>query len=229
MTIHISGAIDADVLNKIRNHPLRGDRTLSELYEFIFRDWLNSPQSQEALLQERVHSIENELEYFRRQAEASSTSGDIDRNLAVQAQQLMATGDAVDEINEEVVTQDAGGSPNPGTLPGAGVLEGDFLASLQAGAKLETASRSYVDLTLRVVEGAAEGAVFADRIVDFPWHPRSDFLRRALGMETGASIIASLPTLLGKKVLVRRTKKTLPDGATRVLTFYHRVAPGMMQ
>ena len=108
MTIYISGAIDVDVLNKIRNHPLRGDRTLSELYEFIFRDWLNSPQSQEALLQERVHSIENELEYFRRQAQASSTSGDIDRNLAVQAQQLMATGDAVDELNEEVVTQDAG-------------------------------------------------------------------------------------------------------------------------
>ena len=57
------------------------------------------------------------------------------------------------------------GSPNLGTLPGADVLEGDFLASLQAGAKLETASRSYVDLTLRVVEGAAEGALFADRIV----------------------------------------------------------------
>jgi hypothetical protein len=133
----------------------------------------------------------------------------------------MATEEAVDRVTaevaaHEVAAQEASTSANGATLPGTDVLEGDFLATLQAGAKLETESRSYVDLTLRVMEGAAEGAVFTDRIVDFPWHPRSDFLRRALAMETGASIIASLPTLLGKKVLVRRTRKSLPDGGTRV-------------
>jgi hypothetical protein len=86
MTIHISGSIDVDVLEKIRNHPLRGDRTLSEFYEFIFQDWMNSPHSQGSLLHERIHSIENELEYFRRQAAVSNTPSDIERNLAVQAQ-----------------------------------------------------------------------------------------------------------------------------------------------
>jgi hypothetical protein len=229
MTIHISGAIDVDVLEKIRNHPLRGDRTLSEFYEFIFRDWVNSPHSQEALLQEKIHSIENELEYSRRHAEASGTPSDIGRNLAVQAQQLMATEVALNEVTKEVVAQESSASADGATLPGPDVLEGDFLAILQAGETLETESRSYVDLTLRVIEGPAEGAVFKDRIVDFPWHPRSDFLRRALEMQAGVSIIASLPTLLGKKIQVRRTKKALPDGATRAVTFYHRVGPGTTQ
>ncbi len=85
----------------------------------------------------------------------------------------------------------------------------------------EMGSKSWVDWTLRIVGGNADARSFPDRVLDFPWSPRADFCKRAFGLQPTDSLAKKLPDIVGRKVLVRRTKKQGPDGSPRMITYYH--------
>ena len=142
------------------------------------------------------------------------------QNLEVQVQQL-ASSEA--ETPEEPHAAPATQAPIAASTDGSQDLEGDFAVLLEKGDIFETASKSFVDLTLRVVTGSADGHSFVDRVMDFPWAPRTDFCKRAFGLQPVDSLAKRLPEINGRKVLVRRTKKQGSDGSPRMITYYHRL------
>jgi hypothetical protein len=63
MTIrwNISGKVSDDVHRRIKGHPVRGRRTLSEFYEYIFQQYLDSPATLVAILERRLTALERKL------------------------------------------------------------------------------------------------------------------------------------------------------------------------
>lgn len=213
MYTNISGQIREEVLAKIRNHPARGNRTQADFYEYVFETFLDLPESRIASLEQDLRSLRFQVDFLKERVEKAETP---DRSLEAQAEQL-ASREPEDEPHD---SQPA--------LPGveaarssAQELEGDFVVVLEKGDSFETASKSFVDLTLRIVGGKQDGHSFVDRLMDFPWAPRTDFCRRAFGLQAGDSLGKSLAEITGRKVMVRRARRQGPDGSPRMITYYH--------
>jgi len=222
--MYISGDVRDEVLERIKNHPARGNRTQAEFYEYIFERFIDLPESRLANLEQSFRSLQLQVDFLKKRVEKTETLDKVVQALEAQVQQIASS-------EAEATDEQHGGAPEPPApvsvaANGAQELEGDFAAVLDKGDTFETPSRSFVDLTLRVLGGTAEGRSFSDRVTDFPWAPRTDFCKRAFGLQPTDSLGKKLPEITGRKVQVRRTKKLGPDGSPRMITYYHPLPSG---
>jgi hypothetical protein len=213
--MYISGEIrNAELFERIKNHPARGNMTQAEFYEYILERFVDLPESRLAILEPDFRSLQLQVDFLKKRVE----------DLEAQVQQLAASDvDGPEEPHSSpAVAELAVVAPGNGSED----LEGDFVVVLEKGDPFEAASKSFVDLTLRIVGGSNDGRSFTDRVMDFPWASRADFCKRAFGLQPADSLGKKLPEITGRKVLVRRTKKQGPDGTPRMMTYYHPLPSG---
>ena len=218
-----SGYVQDELLERIKNHPLRGNRTQQEFYEYIFEKFLHLPESRLAMLEQDLRSLRLQVDFLKERVEHTESLDKVVQNLDSQMQQF-ASSDA--EVSEESHDAATTASPPP-TTNCSEELVGDFPVVLEKGDAFETDSKSFVDLMLHVTAGMEAGQSFVDRVMDFLWAPTADFCKRAFGLQAGDSLVRSLPKVLGRKVLVRRTKRRRPDGSPRMMTYYHPLPSGL--
>jgi len=207
----IHGEIPDALLERIKNHPTRGNRTQAEFYEYMFETHLDRPESRLAVLEQNQRNLRLELNVLKdRLAEAESRE-----NLDAQIQQLAAT---------EVDTPSEAPPAAPGATPSAVApytngcqdLEGNFVAVLEEGDTFDTPSMSFVVFTFRL----DDGRTFKDRLIDFPLTRRTEACKRVFGLRDDDSFAKKLPEITGRRVQVRRTKNQAPDGPP-IMTYYH--------
>ena len=223
MKTYISGLIDEAVLGEIRVHPLRGNRTQAEMYEFVFQEWLSSADSRIAVHAQRLERISSELEFLRTRVDSTTDKDEILKSLEAQVQQILRSAESVEEGAQVPPHQLVGGRELD-----LGEEEGDFPARLVEATPRpdDSQTRRWVDLCLEVAAGYRRGRTFSDRIVGSPWDARADFFKRAFGLEPAEDILPRLSSLVGKEVLTRRKRGTgYGGGGVRMLTFYHRLPP----
>jgi hypothetical protein len=156
--MYISGEIRNDLLEIIKNHPARGNRTQAEFYEYIFERFVDLPESRLAILDQRFQSLQLQVNFLKARLEKAETLDKVVQNLEAQIQQLAAT--EADPPPEAPPAAPAVASAVGPSTNGSQDLAGDFAVVLEKGDTFETASRSFVDLTLRVVGGSADGRSF---------------------------------------------------------------------
>jgi hypothetical protein len=71
MMYWISAQVNDDLLEKIKNHPLRGNRTQAEFYCHIFAKFVDSPESRVAILEQRVRSLQFQADFVKQRIDQS--------------------------------------------------------------------------------------------------------------------------------------------------------------
>jgi len=213
MTVGISGRLEESLYERIKWHPLRGDRTLSDWYAHIFQEWLDSPAIRMAVVEGEQKRIQENLDYLRARVDKPDSLDQAKESIADQ----IATASAVTE--KEATPQQSLESSN------GSHDEGYFIVSVLASSEDEDAfERIRAKFVLKVEEGPHAGMIFPDWVATNPETQRTDFVKFAFGLQQADKLSEHLGSLPGKRVLVRRVKGTVgPNGAPRMLRFYSRV------
>src|SRR5439155_11806193 len=88
-----SGYVQDELLERIKNHPLRGNRTQQEFYEYIFEKFLHLPESRLAMLEQDLRSLRLQVDFLKERVEHTESLDKVVQNLDSQMQQF-ASSDA---------------------------------------------------------------------------------------------------------------------------------------
>ena len=99
-----SGYVQDELLERIKNHPLRGNRTQQEFYEYIFQRFLDLPESRLAMLEQDLRSLRLQVDFLKERVEHTESLDKVVQNLDSQMQQFASSDAEVSEESHDAAT-----------------------------------------------------------------------------------------------------------------------------
>ena len=99
-----SGYVQDELLERIKSHPVRGNRTQQEFYEYIFQKFLDLPESRLAMLEQDLRSLRLQVDFLKERVEHTESLDKVVQNLDSQMQQFASSDTEVSEESHDAAT-----------------------------------------------------------------------------------------------------------------------------